>query len=66
MSLFKTEMLWLHPPRQPPRPPRGYRAFGTRAPRYGHARRSVADTPDPQTTDVRIDATPPAPLDRAA
>jgi hypothetical protein len=66
MSLFKTEMLWLHPPRHPPRPAR-----------YGHLRRRDAasathrlaaehvaiDTP---TGECRSDATVNAPLDRAA
>ncbi len=77
MSLFKTEMLWLHPPRHPPRSSRGYRAFGARPPRYGHARRcdptSAAQQVavalaaiDSTVAACRIDATANVPLDRAA
>jgi hypothetical protein len=77
MHLFKTEMLWRHPPRHPSRPPHGYRAFDARTKRYGHARRcdaaSVAhtvttanDAVDLQIADDPIDATTSAALDRAA
>jgi hypothetical protein len=77
MSMFRTEMLWLHPPRHPPRSPRGHRAFGARPPRYGHARRCDAayaaqtvaaahDAVETRLAECRIDASPGAPLDRAA
>lgn len=77
MSLFKTEMLWLHPPRHLPRPLRREHAFGAGPPRYGHARRCDAATA-PQCVaaahaasaapivETRIDASAGAPLDRAA
>jgi hypothetical protein len=69
MSLFKTEMLWLHPPRYPPRPAR-----------YGHLRRRDAaaathraaatqdaiDTHDMHVEACLNDEALRAPLDRAA
>lgn len=72
MQLFRTEMLFLHPP-QPVAPRARYgRRRGT-APRYGHARVRALETPSvpvpPAATpdrDLDLDLDPDLDLERAA
>lgn len=66
MLPFKTEMLWMHPPRHPPRPARYGHLRRRNAPSAPQAAAAARNAIDASLSECRSDALVRAPLDRAA